>query len=79
VAKGILAGQGSDAHAHGAIGRSPELIFVGVMQDTAVFLTIGDHNSFDDGTISKLMDNHLRATVVGCRQLAEWVVNMLCP
>jgi hypothetical protein len=33
------------------------------MPDTALFLTIGDHKSFDDGTISKLMSNHLDATV----------------
>lgn len=49
----------------GAVGRTGELIFVGVTPDTAVFLTIRDHKSFDDGTISKLMGSHLRATAVG--------------
>jgi hypothetical protein len=49
--------------ANGIVARTGPLLFVGIMPDTAVFLTIGDHNSFNDGTISKLMTNHLHATV----------------
>lgn len=48
---------------NGIVGRTGPLLFVGVMPDTVVFLTIGDHNSFADGTISTLMGNHLKATV----------------
>ena len=50
---------------HGTVDRTGHLLFVGIMTDTAVFLTIGDHNSFDDGTISKLMTIHLNAIAVG--------------
>lgn len=49
--------------ANGIVGRTGPLLFVGVMADTVVFLTIGDHKSFDDGTISKLMNDRLDASV----------------
>jgi hypothetical protein len=49
----------------GTVGRTGPLLFVGITTDTAVFLTIGDHNSFDDGTISMLMATHLNAADVG--------------
>lgn len=49
----------------GIVGRTGPLLFVGIMPDTAVFLTIGTHDSFNDGTISNLMSTHLRATDIG--------------
>lgn len=49
----------------GKVGRTGHLLFVGIMTDTAVFLTIGDHKSFNDGTLSTLMTTHLNATAVG--------------
>jgi hypothetical protein len=48
---------------NGIVATTGPLLFVGIMPDTAVFLTIGDHKSFDDGTISKLMTDHLNASV----------------
>ncbi len=46
----------------GKVSRTGPLLFVGIMTDTAVFLTIGDHKSFYDGTLSTLMTTHLNAT-----------------
>ena len=46
----------------GVAGRTGELLFVGVLPERALFLTIGDHASFDDGTISRLMDSYAENT-----------------
>ena len=45
----------------GTVDRTDPLLFVGVGPDQAFFLTIGDHKSFDDGTVSKLMHDKLDA------------------
>lgn len=45
----------------GSVDRTGPLLFVGVGSDHAFFLTLGDHNSFDDGTISKIMWDKLEA------------------
>lgn len=45
----------------GTVARSGELLFVGITPDTAFFLTIGDHESFDDGTVSGIMYDKLDA------------------
>jgi hypothetical protein len=45
----------------GTVGRSGPLLFAGITQDAAFLLTIGDHNGFDDGTVSKLMHDKLDA------------------
>lgn len=39
----------------GTVGRSGPLLFAGITQKTAFLLTIGDHASFNDGSISALM------------------------
>lgn len=44
--------------------RTGELLFVGVLPDRALFLTIGDHTSFDDGTISRLMNSFAENTIL---------------
>ncbi|MDX0190449.1 hypothetical protein CN187_26755 [Sinorhizobium meliloti] len=41
--------------ADGSVARTGPLLFVGIAPDHAFFLTLGDHDSFDDGTISKIM------------------------
>lgn len=46
---------------NGTVQRSGELLFVGIAPDVAFFLTIGDHASFDDGTVSKIMNDKLEA------------------
>ena len=48
----------------GVAGRTGELLFVGVLPDRALFLTIGDHASFEDGTISHLMNSYAESTVL---------------
>lgn len=48
----------------GVAGRTGELLFIGVLPDRALFLTIGDHDSFDDGTISSLMNSYAENTVL---------------
>lgn len=47
----------------GSIGRTGPLLFVGITPDHAFLLTIGDHDSFDDGTVSKLMYEKLDAKI----------------
>ena len=48
----------------GVAGRTGELLFVGVLPDRAIFLTIGDHDSFDDGTISGLINSYAEDTIL---------------
>jgi hypothetical protein len=45
----------------GTVERDGPLLFVGIAPDQAFFLTIGDHDSFHDGTVSKLMHEKLDA------------------
>lgn len=47
--------------ADGSVARSGPLLFVGIAPDQAFFLALGDHDSFDDGTISKMMWDALEA------------------
>jgi hypothetical protein len=47
----------------GTVERDGPLLFVGVGHDQAFLLTIGDHASFDDGTVSKLMHEKLDAAI----------------
>lgn len=47
--------------ADGKVARSDPLLFVAVTRERAFFLTIGDHNSFDDGTVSSIMYDKLEA------------------
>lgn len=51
--------------ADGTVARSNELLFAGITPETAFFLTIGDHNSFDDGTVSKIMHDTLDVQLAG--------------
>jgi hypothetical protein len=39
-------------------------LFVGVAPDQAFFLTIGDHDSFDDGSITKMMHDKLEVEAI---------------
>ncbi|MGO8737734.1 hypothetical protein [Rhodoblastus sp.] len=48
----------------GVADRTGELLFVGVLPDRALFLTIDDHDSFDDGTISGLMNSYAENTTL---------------
>ena len=45
----------------GTVGRTAPLLFAGITPDQAFFLTIGDHDSFDDGSITKMMHDKLEA------------------
>lgn len=45
----------------GSVGRTGPLLFVGITRNEAFLLTIGDHASFDDGTVSHLMYDKLDA------------------
>lgn len=45
----------------GSVARTGPLLFVGVAPDQVFFLTLGDHDSFDDGTISSIMWDALEA------------------
>jgi len=45
----------------GTVGRTGPLLFAGVAPDQAFFLTIGNHDSFDDGSITKMMHDKLEA------------------
>ncbi|KHK91888.1 hypothetical protein [Novosphingobium malaysiense] len=47
--------------ADGSVARSGPLLFAGITPDQAFFLTIGDHDSFDDGTVSGIMHDKLDA------------------
>lgn len=47
--------------ADGIVARSGPLLFAGITPDHAFFLTIGDHDSFDDGTVSGIMHDKLDA------------------
>jgi len=47
--------------ADGSVARSGLLLFVGIAPDQAFFLALGDHDGFDDGTISKMMWDALEA------------------
>lgn len=47
--------------ADGSVSRSGPLLFVGVTPDQVFFLMLGDHHSFDDGSISKMMWDALDA------------------
>lgn len=47
--------------ADGSVARSGPLLFAGITPDQAFFLTIGDHDSFDDGTVSGIMHDRLDA------------------
>lgn len=49
--------------ADGSVARTGELLFVGISPDEVFFLTIGDHDSFDDGAVSKLMHDKLDAAL----------------
>ncbi len=46
---------------NGTVNRTGPLLFVGIAPNHAFFLTLGDHASFDDGTISKIMWDKLEA------------------
>lgn len=48
----------------GKVKRTGPLLFVGITHDTAFLLTVGDHGSFDNGTVSKLMHDKLDADLV---------------
>jgi hypothetical protein len=48
-------------HPDGSVGRAGPLLFVGITPNEAFLLTIGDHDSFDDGTVSHLMYDKLDA------------------
>ena len=48
-------------HSDGSVGRAGPLLFVGITHNEAFLLTIGDHDSFDDGTVSHLMYDKLDA------------------
>jgi hypothetical protein len=48
----------------GTVGRTGPLLFAGITPDQAFFLTIGDHDSFDDGRITKMMHDKLEAEVM---------------
>ena len=41
--------------------KTGPLLFAGITSDQAFFLTIGDHDSFDDGSITKMMHDKLDA------------------
>ncbi|MBY3389200.1 hypothetical protein [Rhizobium laguerreae] len=45
----------------GSVGRTGPLLFVGVAPEQVFFLTLGDHDSFDDGTISSIVWDALEA------------------
>lgn len=45
----------------GTVARSGPLLFAGITPDRAFLLTIGDHASFSDGTVSKIMHDRLEA------------------
>jgi hypothetical protein len=45
----------------GTVGRTGPLLFAGITPDQAFFLTIGDHDSFDDGSITTMMHDKLDA------------------
>lgn len=45
----------------GTVGRSGPLLFAGITPETAFLITIGDHHSFTDGSISSLMYQKLDA------------------
>lgn len=45
----------------GSVVRTGPLLFVGVAPDQVFFLALGDHDSFDDGTISSIVWDALEA------------------
>jgi hypothetical protein len=45
----------------GTVDRTGPLLFAGISSDEAFFLAIGDHHSFNDGSISTLMHDKLDA------------------
>ncbi|MGS4989937.1 hypothetical protein ACVDG9_18385 [Roseibium sp. RP-7] len=45
----------------GMVARTDPLLFAGIAPQHVFFLTIGDHSSFDDGSISKIMWDALDA------------------
>ncbi len=47
--------------ADSTVGRTGELLFAGITADAAFLLMIGDHNSFDDGAVSRPMYEKLDA------------------
>lgn len=49
--------------ADGTVARTGPLLFVGVTHDDVFFLTIGDHDSFDDGSVTKLMWDKFEAKI----------------
>lgn len=50
-------------NADGTVGRTGPLLFAGITTTQAFLLTIGDHDSFNDGSISGLMYDKLEARV----------------
>jgi hypothetical protein len=47
----------------GTVERTGPLLFNGITRDDAFFITIGDHDSFDDGSISKIIWDKFDAQV----------------
>jgi len=47
--------------ADSSVARSGPLLFAGITPDRAFFLTVGNHASFDDGTVSGIMHDRLDA------------------
>ena len=50
---------------NGDVARPGPLLFAGITPDQAFFLTIGDHDSFDDGAVSGVMHDGLDAQLAG--------------